>query len=158
MSENYFEDEACHMRTYNNSGFRATILVLAVLSCCYSALSQQTDKNPPKQITLDEFPRSRDLTVDNGLTSGDSVFVFKKKPVYRLKRVTQPARATPKTQTKKNGGVGKMPRPRTDDRSSEVWKQIGVTVWKLSERDPTPDKTGSSRALVMDKSTGLTFG
>lgn len=146
------------MGSHNNFGFRLAVLVLAISGSCYPALSQQNDKYPPKQITSDEFPRSRDLIVDSPLTSSGSVFVFKKKPVYRLKRVTQPTSATAKTQTEKNSAAGKVPRHRSDDKSNEVWKQIGVTLWKLLETNPTPDNTESSRALVMDKSTGLVYG
>ena len=146
------------MRTYSNFGMRLATVIFAVASCYFSALAQQ---DPPKQISADQFARSRDLTADGGLASGSSVFVFKR-PVYTLKRVNKaPRRPAP---TRIDVSVKKDPGPRTGDKTvrktannaAEIWKQIGVTLWKLSETKA--DKTETSRSLITNGSTGKVYG
>jgi hypothetical protein len=128
-------------------GVLAAAIFLGVLVCC-EAVSGQV----PDEITADDFPRpaSRDLGAEN-------VFVFRKstKPVYRLRRATPPRSAPgparPATKTNKAVTVN------TKTNASEAWQQVGVTVWKLAEKDPKAKDTESSRSIV-NTSTNKAYG
>jgi len=124
----------------------AAAIFFGIFICCPAAAAQI-----PDQITADDFPRpaSRDLGAGN-------VFVFKKgtKPVYRLRRASQPrsnsSSTRPAAKTNKTNPVD------TKAIASEAWQQVGVTVWKLAEKDPKVKDTESSRSIVTS-STGKSY-
>lgn len=123
------------MKVLRSIGLRLGFLLFLISIGHYAANAQKTD-TPPKEVTIDEFPRSRDITRD--LTKGASVFVFKR-PKYKLKRITKavkPVAAKKRPALPSEKPVYKLP---ADTKSAEVWKRIGVTIWRLAT-----DKGGNS--------------
>lgn len=108
---------------------RYVLLILIILACYSLNFAQAKQGKDPLEITSDDFSRSRGLTDD--LLGGKSVFVFKK-PTYKLKRVIQrkkPIAAQKKTPAATEKASYKLP---VDTTSAEVWKRLGVTIWRLA--------------------------
>ena len=115
------------------SPMRFVFLILAILICSFLVAAQKVQEKEPVKITSDDFSRARDL-----LDKGKSVFVFRKKPTYRLKHITKRTKPIPaKPHVIK--AVGNTPRydlP-VDANSAEVWKRLGVTIWRLAPNKKT---------------------
>ena len=132
------------------------IPALILFGCQFVVTAQQTDKSQPVEITADDFPRSRGLTDD--LTKGKSVFVFKdkKKPTFRLKRTTPRVKhlsAKPVVTSAKTSTFNLPP----DNKSVEVWKQLGVTFWRLGpETKRKPGDPESATITVQESGQLLT--
>ena len=112
---------------------RLTLLILIILACHCIAAAQTPQGKKPVEITPDDFNRTRDITDIKG---SSSVFVFRKKPTYRLKRRLKRVKPVP---AKPNVAKGKVNTTRynlpIDAKSAAVWKRLGVTIWRLA-----PDK------------------
>ena len=101
--------------------------VLAVVFCgCQFAVGQQNGTKTPKQLTVDDFPRTRDITLP------DTVFVFtNKKPTFQHKRTTRRVKRIPAKPIVASAKTPTFKFP-TDTKSAEEWKQVGVTIWRAS--------------------------
>ena len=140
------------MNVFWQINIRLAVSAFVLFMCLSLATAQQNDSKPPNQISADDFPRTRDIS------PGDTVFVFKnkKKPTFRLKRTAPRVKhisAKPyvaKTPTTKSSF--KLP---TDTKSAEVWKQLGVTIWRLASEatSSTADDKETARMLVQESGT-----
>ncbi len=126
--------------------FAFMIILMCGFYCVSNAQKPTTTPTPPPEITSDEFSRS--LGYDDAVKNGTSVFVFKK-PIYKLKRTVP---RTKRLSTKPSGGdtksteASKLPA----DKTTEVWEQIGVTIWRLG-KDGKPAADGqTARMLVLE--------
>ena len=136
----------------SNKTLRFIILIFAILICHGLAAGQTTQGKQPLDLTSDDFARTRDLTGD--ITGGKSVFVFKKKPIYRLKRIKKPVRPVPaKPDVAKGAEKSARYNLPVDAKSAEVWKRLGVTIWRLaSDKDAVGADKGAARIKAPDAS------
>ena len=126
------------------------MLAFILFGCPFLVTAQQTDKSHPVEINADEFPRSRGLTDD--LTKGKSVFVFKdkKNPTFQLKRTTPRVKHLPARPVVTSAKTSTFSLP-IDNKSVEVWKQLGVTIWRLTpEAKSTTSDKDVARLLVQE--------
>ncbi len=145
------------MKTVSRVGIRAASTILLIVGPYCVSNAQTPSPTPPREITSDDFSRSRDLTggdLASDLTK-NSIFVFKK-PTYKLKRTvprTKPVAIKPVGN--KKGPDPKLP---ADTKSVEVWSQIGVTIWRLGKNAKPAADGQTARMLVLEggKSTEYT--
>ena len=144
------------MKLFRQIDLRLAILALILCGCPYVTTAQQADPKQPIQITGDDFPRTRDIS---DINEGKSVFVWKKKPIYRLRPTRPRVRHIPaktvvaKTPTSKSSF--KLP---TDTKSAEVWRQIGVTIWRMEpETKSTSGDKVTARMLVQESGASKAY-
>ena len=118
---------------------RFIILILIIFVCYSLAAAQATKGKELLEITSDDFSRTRSLTED--ILGSKSVFVFKK-PTYKLKRIVKPKKpvAAKKAPPAAEKTAYKLP---ADTKSPEVWKRLGVTIWRLAA-DKVGGDTGNA--------------
>lgn len=121
--------------------------VLAVVFCgCHLALSQQNGTKPPEHLTMDDFPRTRDIN------SGDTVFEFKKKkPTFQHKRTVPRVKRIPAKAIAPAKTNSKLP---ADPNPAEEWKQVGGTIWRLP--NGKIDNSGGEAGTIVVKTRGQT--
>src|SRR4051794_34992700 len=111
-----------------------------VLLLCGLAVGQLAGSHKAGSGSTDEFSRPKDLSSD--LKDG-SVFVFPK-PTYSLKRKIRPVKPVAAVRIKsKNSDSAK-----TDAKSIQIWKRIGVTIWQLAANPP--EGQTASAAVIKD--------
>ena len=126
---------------------RLVLLVPVILACTFIAIAQTAQVKEPAEITSDDFGRTRDL-----LDNGKSVFVFRKKPTYRLKRIVRRVKPVPAkpvaTKSVRNTPRYELP---ADTQSAKVWKRLGVTIWRLAS---DKDSVDASKEAATIKESG----
>ncbi len=147
------------MKAVSRIGTRVASTILLICGAYFVSRAQTPSPTPPPEVTSDDFSRTRDLTggdLTDDLTK-NSVFVFKK-PTYKLKRTVPRAKravAKPKGGNNTNGSNNKPP---VDNKSVEIWSQIGVTIWRLGKVTKPAADGQTARMLVLEggKSTEYT--
>ncbi len=144
------------MKLFWQVNMRLVVLIAVVFVCQHLAVAQQKgDKDKqPTEITSDDFPRTRDITDD--IKNGETAFVFKAKPNFRLKRTAPRVKHIPAVvaKTPANKTTFKLP---ADTKSPEGWEQIGVTFWRMvPETKSVPGDKVTARMLVQESGTEYT--
>ena len=125
---------------------RLTVIAMILCGSQYFAAAQKPAEGLPAEITADEFPRTRGL--GDEITGGTDVFKFKAKPTYRLKRTTPRVKHVA---AKLSSGPKPNLRLPVDNKSEEVWKRLGVTIWRLdSDGKPAAGVKEAARLLVQE--------
>jgi hypothetical protein len=138
------------------ASFMRFVLIGIVIVLFQSLVMAQTAEGQEVlEFTSDAFSRTRDLTKNIGK---DSVFVFKKKPVYRLKRKTEIVKPVPaKLQFAQSPASKARYDLPVDSTSAEIRKQLGVTIWRLETETKAPAGGETTRQLVQDSVTGQPY-
>lgn len=118
------------IRSSATFGIRLGMMLLLAFACGTAASGQRPTASPtPKPEEIEEdFSRSRSLGDDGPITGGSDVFTFKK-PKYKQKRTVPPAKPLAR-----HASAGKSTTKSTGspvDRSPEIWKRLGITIWRL---------------------------
>ena len=124
---------------------RLGIIALLVFQCLLIASAQKPEISYPNEITFDDFfSRTRSLSTD--LTKGSEAFKFKK-PTYRLKRITKAVKPIAAKRVRPPSSPKKSYSLPVDTKSEEVWKRLGVTIWRIAaeskDGDSTPKRVSS---------------
>ncbi len=128
------------MKIFRQIDLQQTIFVVVLCGCSYAAAAQA-----PVQITGDDFPRTRSLDV----VEDGSTYVKKKKSVYRLKRTAPRVKHIPA----KPVVASKIIKLPIDTKSAEVWKQLGVTIWRMEPETKSTTDGVTARMLVQESGT-----
>jgi hypothetical protein len=138
-------------------GFRLCMLTCLVCFGYALLIAQKSDSVHPAQIATDDFSRTRDLLGNSSidLSSANSVFVFKK-PTYKLKRVKPPIKyAASKNRPPSAKQRYELP---VDKESVEVWKRLGVTIWRLpADGDGEPKRVSAETRFSEGDQIRLSF-
>jgi hypothetical protein len=137
------------MKAVPRIGIRIAYMILLICGLYCVSNAQTPTQTPPPEITSDDFPRSRDLVggLSDDLTKG-SVFVFKK-PAYKLKRTVPRRKRVAARPAGSNKTVPDKMLP-AENKSVEVWSQIGVTIWRLG-KDTKPAADGQTARLLVQE-------
>ncbi len=129
---------------------RVFVVSAIIVLGCQVTFGQKTDPKPPVEITADDFPRTRDISL------GDTVFVFKKKPTFQLKRTTARVKRIPAKPVAASAKTFKLSLL-ADTTSVEVWKQLGVTFWMLGSDTSTAKRVAANTVFNRGDKVRLSF-
>ncbi len=125
------------MRSLKKLGASIVFFILAFCCCRSSAAAQNSGGEQTRDITVESL-------VQEG---GDTVFVFKNKAKTKFKRKAVKPMAKP---------ISTRPTIK-ETRPPMVWKQLGVTIWKLDSTSTQVNDGQTARMLVQEEGTNKEY-